>query len=153
MGIVIRSATLKDLKRVYAIELASFTNPYPEWYFTLLLGVAGELFTVAEYDGEIVGYSVAVLRTGGVCHLVSIAVDPRYRGRGIGARLLQDTEDRCKRIGARSIILEVSHKNLVAYMLYSSRGYEPLRFIKDYYGKGDHAILLLKIFKPNRNIG
>jgi GNAT superfamily N-acetyltransferase len=50
---------------------------------------------IAEYLGKIVGFSVSVLHDGTwvpnpVCHLEDLFVDPTFRGKGAGRRLIQD---------------------------------------------------------------
>lgn len=50
---------------------------------------------IAEHLGKIVGFSVSVLHDGTwvpdpVCYLEDLFVDPMFRGKGVGRRLIQD---------------------------------------------------------------
>lgn len=143
-GLAIREARQGDLDAIAAIEYASFSKPYPPWYLALLLQMAGRYFLVAEQGGEVLGYAVAVPLKTRVCHLVSIAVAPQARRRGIGTRLLQELERRCIDGGHESMMLEVEYTNLAAQRLYIRSGYRYAEVLPDYYGPGRHAIHMVK---------
>ena len=142
--LVIREARQGDLDAVAAIEYASFSKPYPPWYLALLLQMAGRYFLVAEQGGEVLGYAVAVPLKTSACHLVSIAVAPQARKRGIGTRLLQVLEKRCVDAGYEAIVLEVEYTNLAAQRLYTRNGYRYAEVLPDYYGPGRHALHMVK---------
>jgi len=69
----------------------------------------------------------------------SIAVDPRYRGRGVAKALLDTTLTvlRAKNCGA--LRLMVSTANATAIRFYLQYGFVRTRRVKDYYGKGRDA--------------
>src|SRR5258708_26860280 len=61
-------------------------------YFTQLLNNASALCLIAEYDGKIVGYAAANLKTFGhrksrYLEVENIGVIPDYRSKGIGTKL------------------------------------------------------------------
>lgn len=144
MDIGIRSARLEDLEQIYRIEIESFKIPYPLEYLYLLLSLAGDLFIVAVRCNEIVGYAVGLLRIDNTGHIVSIAVANKYRGRGIGKRLLQELERRLKDKGAKRFRLEVRVSNRIAINLYLKLGYRIDRVIPRYYPDGEDAYLMIK---------
>ena len=147
-SLLVRSAGSEDMDAVEAIEVSSFTNPYPRWFLELLLALAGGKFLVAELCGRIAGYAVAVTREGGVCHLVSIAVAAPLRGRRIGAALLASIEQLCVEDGAVAVTLEVEAGNEPAIRLYRGFGFLELGMLPDYYGPGRHAHLMAKPLCP-----
>lgn len=53
----------------------------------------------------------------------SLAVDPAYRGRGVGTALLQKAEERAKSMGKRTMSLGVIGENAGAIRLYERQGY------------------------------
>lgn len=57
------------------------------------------------------------------CHLFFIA--SLLPGRGYGSKLLKDVEEECRRLGGRSVMLEVDLENR-ALTFYARRGYRPL---------------------------
>ena len=72
---------------VLAIEGASFaTDAYPESLFRLYAADRRTLFLIAETAGQKVGYIIARVDRWGA-EIVSIAVQPSVRNRGIGSAL------------------------------------------------------------------
>ncbi len=91
-----------------------------------------DLFLVAESGGDIIG---AVLggydgRRGLMYHL---AVRPGYRGRGVGAALMQALEERLRAKGCIRYYLLVTPDNAEAIRFYERRGWERLELYV--YGK------------------
>lgn len=78
----------------------------------------------AKYAGEIVG-TVALKHHGdGVYELTKMAVTERFRGAGIGRRLMQASIEKYDEIGGSALYLE-SHSSLTpALNLYESVGFE-----------------------------
>ena len=89
---------------------------------------------------EILGYYVLLFRArSAVARLYSIAVDGRYRGRGIAQSLLADAERTSRRQGLARLSLEVREDNAAAIRLYERRGYVLNGRIADYYADGAGA--------------
>lgn len=67
---------------------------------------------------------LAIVRAiGDQADLLTICVDPDYRGKGIGRRLLAASEEAAHRLGAAIIFLEVAENNERATCLYRQAGY------------------------------
>ena len=60
----------------------------------------------------------------GAAWIYAIEVDPDFRGRGLGRRLLAAAEHEALRLGASAIALNVFGSNHVARHLYESSGYD-----------------------------
>jgi GNAT superfamily N-acetyltransferase len=87
--------------------------------------VGGATFVVA--DDQVWCGLAAVFGDGDdvfLCHLVSMWVDPRYRGRGLGRDLLAAGIDWARHRGARQLRLGVVDGNSAAG-LYRQAGFEP----------------------------
>ena len=69
--------------------------------------------------------------------LLSIAVDPRHQGRGIGRQLLSVHFARLAAHGAREVFLEVEQGNSVAIHLYEQFGFAKVGERAGYYAKKD----------------
>ncbi|GBF08496.1 N-terminal acetyltransferase [Aeropyrum pernix] len=80
-----------------------------------------------------------------VGHLVSIAVRPGFRGRGIGSKLLSETVRVMKNVyRVDAIFLEVRVSNMPAIRLYEKFGFRKVRRIKGYYRDGEDAFVMVK---------
>jgi len=107
-------------------------------------------YVVLETDEGIVGY--AGLDHGGeVADVMTIAVAPAGRGRGLGSRLLAELEDRARRRGAAYLMLEVRADNTAARGLYARSGFAELAVRRRYYQPGDvDALVLRKPLYPSQ---
>ena len=97
-------------------------------------------FLVARADGQIVGCVIGDVH-GGQSRIISICVDPDWRRRRIGARLLAAAE---QRLPEGNLILMVESGNDGAQLLYRDCGYLPVGESRDYYGRGRNGIWMQK---------
>lgn len=139
-----REAVRADLLTVFRIEKASFPQPWPYRAFERYLGEPG--FLVAEAGG-VVGYVVAdCMPNHGrpLGHVKDIAVAPDYRGRGVGAALLERAIETLRERRARSVKLEVRASNDSALGLYHRFGFVHRRTSPGYYADGENALVLVR---------
>lgn len=140
----IRHVNDRDISEVYNIELKSFKYPYPLHLFIIYLKLFPELFLVVECENRVVGYGIAVIEPGKTGHIVSIAIDPKYRGLGLGKALMKELEGKLKTYGAMKVKLEVSVNNNIAINLYKSLGYKITKRMSRYYPDGSDAYVMIK---------
>lgn len=85
---------------------------------------------VAEYDGDVIGYSYAAVEDydymalrgpAGVLH--DVIVEPAYRGRGVGRLLLEASLEFLKSRGAPRVVLTTAEQNEPAKRLFASAGF------------------------------
>lgn len=133
-----------ELDEIYSIEIASFRDPYPRAYLYLLYKLAGDLFLVAREGRRVVGYAVGLIRKGRVGHVVSIAVVPEYRRRGIGERLLKELLRKFEERGCERARLEVGVTNEAAIKLYRKLGFKIVRKIERYYRDGEDCYVMYR---------
>ncbi|ACS34557.1 ribosomal protein S18-alanine N-acetyltransferase [Thermococcus gammatolerans] len=141
--VTIRPARLFDISEIMRIERESFREAYPRGLFLVFLENNPETFLVAEYNGKVIGYVMAYLRPDLEGHIMSIAVDERYRGNGIGSALLTEAINRLIARGARYIGLEVRVSNEKAIKLYERFGFRKVKRIIGYYSDGEDAYYML----------
>ena len=90
----------------------------------------------AELEVEVGGF-LLWRRAADEAEIVTLAVRPEARRRGLGGRLLGRTMDRAREQGVTRLFLEVADDNLAALALYGSRGFEPVGKRPDYYARPD----------------
>jgi ribosomal-protein-alanine N-acetyltransferase len=134
------------MDRIMQIESDSFgEDAYDRNLFAEYQRTFGELFLVAEAAGKVRGYAVAALR-GGRAELVSIAVDPKARGKGVASTLLKSTLRRVRLRRAGKISLMVRAANHGAAALYERFGFHKVRRVRDYYEDGEDGLLMFLRF-------
>ena len=143
--VLVREMEEKDIDGVLKIEELSFTTPWSKEAFTLEV-TANNLakYVVAEKDGRIVGYGgVWLIIDEG--HITNIAVEPQYRGQGIGNFLVEKLINICKDRGITNMTLEVRKSNIVAQSLYKKYGFKECGIRPGYYSDTkEDAIIMWK---------
>ncbi len=99
-------------------------------------------FIVAEMNGFVVGFVVGFMAAEETGRIFSLAVDPKYQNRGIGAFLLKEIIDVFKKAGAGEIILEVRMGNIKAKRFYERHGFYQTGIAEKYYNDGESACLM-----------
>jgi len=140
----IRGFETHDLKRVMEIEDESFLNGDAGLYLELCGGWP-EGFLVAENAGTMIGFVVLVLTLDGDGRIFSLAVDRRYRAKGVGRALLNAAFKTLRKEKIAYLWLEVRASNLVAQRLYRSMAFIEVDFIPFYYKDGEGAIRMWKV--------
>ncbi|HUS05252.1 MAG TPA: ribosomal protein S18-alanine N-acetyltransferase [Bryobacteraceae bacterium] len=135
--ILIRQAGARDFRRILEIENASFgTDAWDREIFLAYLRDYPDLFFVARLGRRICGYAVTCMdRTS--AELASIAVDPDFRGHGVGRSLLRHTASRLRRGGMDRWWLTVRTGNETAIAFYCRFGFTRVRRVRGYYEDGE----------------
>jgi len=128
----------------------AFDPAYGEaWTLSQLAGVMtmpGTWLTIARVDAAVFGFAL-VRSVLDECELLLLAVQPQWRGRGVGRALLTDSLKTARRRGIRSMNLEVRASNN-AIKLYENIGFEYVHLRPSYYRGQDgqlHDALSLRL--------
>lgn len=127
-------------QRLFAIESSVFTEDrYNLELFRHLCEDNRDLLLVARLGNRTIGYVMGELHPRGA-EVVSLAVAPGYRNRGIGRRLMRRLLNRMERGGIVRVFLMVREGNTAAIALYRSLGFRRVRRVPGYYGDGECGI-------------
>jgi ribosomal-protein-alanine N-acetyltransferase len=147
----IRPMRAEDIPQVHAIDQKSFTMPWSERSYRYELNSNPASFLwVAEYlpddpkKSKVVGLIVVWLVVD-EAHIATIAVDPDFRRRAIGRRLLNTALFTSWRKGMLRATLEVRAGNLIAQNLYRSLGFTEVGRRYHYYRDNNEDALLLTV--------
>lgn len=128
-----------------ALHARCFAAAPPPWSAPAFAGLLAqaETFLVATPTGFAVGRAAA-----GEAELLTIAVDPAARRRGVGRDLLARFEAEARARGAAEAFLEVAEGNAAARALYAGAGYAVAglrpRYYRDGAGGAEAALTLRK---------
>jgi ribosomal-protein-alanine N-acetyltransferase len=140
---IIREFKRPDVKRVMEIEFSSFEDPYPSHILVDIFNL-GAGFLVAQQDNIVVGYIIFWIRFEDEGHIISLAVDARYRRRGIASKLLKSTTEIFSRYTVKKLKLEVRSGNKAARKFYQNMGFVEKKVIDSYYDDGEDAVVMEK---------
>ncbi len=137
----LRTMERSDVPAVAGLEVASFDEPWSEGVLADELSLADRRYVVAEdTTGVIVGYG-GLMKVGEDAHVLTLAVHPDHRRRGIGTRLLLWLVDTAIGEGVANLTLEVRVSNEPAQGLYRRFGFEPVGVRPKYYRDEDALIM------------
>ncbi|MDQ7039281.1 MAG: ribosomal protein S18-alanine N-acetyltransferase [Aquificota bacterium] len=141
MELRIREMKEEDLPRVYAINRLSFTtDAWSEEAMQREFRLPYSLRFVVESGGEIVAYAFVWLIKG-EAFLMTLAVAPEWRGKGVGKWFLRKIVERLKG-KAEVVSLDVRKSNIPAIRLYRSLGFKVVRERLRFYSDGENALLM-----------
>jgi ribosomal-protein-alanine N-acetyltransferase len=133
----------EHIPTVLEIETLSFTTTWPANAF------ANELaenklahYFIGKLDGNVVAY-------GGIwviledSHITTIAVQPDYRGRGLGEQMLTHLLDEAMARNASWITLEVRESNEIAQKLYRKYGFTNVSVRRAYYSDNNENAVVM----------
>ncbi len=149
---IIRRCDPSDIIPVMEINLKTLPEHYSDYFYESLLAELPEAFLVAEIEKKLVGYIMCKIEYGfsnfkklGFVkkgHVVSIAVLPDYRKKGIGRALVEESIAGVKLKKSDELYLEVRCSNNEAIKLYEKLGFVIKQRLKAYYRDGEDAYLM-----------
>jgi [ribosomal protein S18]-alanine N-acetyltransferase len=149
---VIRRCDPSDIIPVMEINLKTLPEHYSDYFYESLLAELPEAFLVAEAGRKLVGYLMCKIEYGfsnfkklGFVkkgHVVSVAVLPEHRKKGIGRALIEEGVTGVKLKKADELYLEVRCSNNEAIRLYEKLGFLIKQRLKAYYRDGEDAYLM-----------
>jgi ribosomal protein S18 acetylase RimI-like enzyme len=148
---MIRAATLDDLDALVAIEKRCFeTDRISRRNFRYLLTKANAVTLLDEDAGVVRGYAMLLFNIGtSLARMYSYAVDPPFRGQGLGQGLVQACEALALEHDCVSLRLEVRPDNVASIGLFEKNGYRYLEVVPDYYEDHADALRFEKMLVPH----
>ena len=135
------------LARLHATSFADAWSA--EWIAKLLAQPGAFAFLV---DGDSGGF-VLVRAAGGEAEILTLAVAPAARRRGIGSALISAACRQAQEMGADTMFLEVSRSNEAAITLYTRLGFREVGRRRGYYtepgrSNEDALVYCVKLPRP-----
>lgn len=140
-----------DLDSLVRLERACFAQPWTRGQLAeeiqptsrkINLGLFGE-------GGALIAATLARMDAD-ILSILSVAVFPEARGRGLGRFLVRELIDLARLRGATQADLEVRVSNAPAIGLYAEEGFVPVGRRRRYYSDGEDALLMsLLLRKPD----
>ena len=150
----LRKFTPDDLQGVMQINRLTLPENYTDYFFIDLHERFPETFIVAEENEKIVGYIMCRVEVGlsnfglsGLIrkgHVVSIAVLPESRRKGVAQALINAAIEGMQGYKAKQIYLEVRVTNDAGIGLYKKMGFDISRTVNGYYSDGEAAYVMSK---------
>jgi [ribosomal protein S18]-alanine N-acetyltransferase len=119
---VVEPATLRDVRRLVQLHGASFHRGWGENEFEQMLRERNTLLHRLRQGGAVIGFAVSRIAAD-EAEILSIAVAPSHRGRGLSRELFLTHLGHLAGRGVRTVFLEVEENNQPARKLYERAGF------------------------------
>ena len=153
----LRGCGHEDIPLVIGINERTLPENYPLFFYKQILERYTRAFTLAYQESnpkELVGYimwrtergpSAFGLKQVKKGHLVSLAVLPEHRRKGVATALMNRSMRVVEDYGIKEYVLEVRVSNMAAINLYENAfGFEKIKIISHYYRDGEDAFYMCK---------
>jgi len=137
----ISEATKADIGALAAVHAASFRRGWSEDEFQRLLFDRNIIAHRTMMGRTLIGFIISRL-IGNEAEILSLAVAPGWRGRGLSRPLLDLHLRRLAGLGAHTLFLEVDKENAPARRLYQRAGFYEVGQRQGYYDSGAAALVL-----------
>jgi ribosomal-protein-alanine N-acetyltransferase len=136
-GLHVEPAETRDAKDLARIHGQSFYRGWPTADFQSFLEDRNTpAYIACDAKRRIAGF--ALIRTvADEAELLTIAVEPRWRGKGVGRALMEAAFADLMMSPARRMFLEVDEQNHAAIRLYEKLGFSTISSRKGYYPRAD----------------
>jgi len=147
LPIRIREYNSADEEQVYKINQESLEISF-RYYYEIFHKTDPDLFLVAEYEEEIIGF--ILVKDGenfgeeNTAIIYAIAVSSNYRNQGIGTQLVNAIFNALRPRGIIKLFLHVRVGNEGAIKFYETLGFKKIQKIKEFYSWGEDAHRMFK---------
>lgn len=136
-GLHIEPAQAKDADAVAKLHAQGFYRGWPrEDFAAYIAGHGTPLYVACDSKRRIAGFAM-VRHLGEEAELITIAVDRKWRAKGIGLALMRALFDDLLMSPAKKLFLEVAADNVAALRLYTRLGFAKVSERKGYYPRPD----------------
>ncbi|MFD0916948.1 ribosomal protein S18-alanine N-acetyltransferase [Pseudahrensia aquimaris] len=136
VDVMILPGSVDNIAELAHLHQEGFRRGWTEDEMIALMEKPENIFLVAKVVGKpklpIVGFNI-MRETAEEAEILSIAVDPAWRGRDIGERLMREAINRLLADRVPALLLEVDENNLGAVRLYEKLGFKQVGSRPGYY--------------------
>jgi ribosomal-protein-alanine N-acetyltransferase len=140
-GVEFGAARREDLEGVAGLAAATLREAWSETGFAEMLGMPGAVCLVARAPDRTLAGFVFGQRVLDELHVLSLAVEPAWRRRGVACALLEAALGEPPSL---HVLLEVRPSNVVARSFYRALGFAEVGRRSGYYPNGEDALLLTR---------
>jgi ribosomal-protein-alanine N-acetyltransferase len=131
---MVAEASVEDAPALAAVHAAAFPAPWTAEAMAALLNAPG-VHALLSHDGPGLTGFILMRAVADEAEVLTLAVAPAHRRRGVGRALLQAGLERAAAAGAHSVFLEVADDNVAAVALYAQADFATVGRRTAYYAR------------------
>lgn len=136
-GLHIEPAETRDAEALARLHARGFHRGWPrEDFASYIMSRDTPLYVACDARRKIAGFAMLRLAAD-EAELITIAVDPKWRRKGVGAALMRALLEDLTMTPARKLFLEVAADNQPALQLYARNGFRKISERQGYYARPD----------------
>lgn len=149
-GLHIEPGEARDSDAMARLHAQGFYRGWPREDFASFLAEKNTpAYIACNANRKTVAGFALIRQAGDEAELLTIAVDPKWRSKGVGAALMRAFLDDLRLSPTRSVFLEVDEKNLPAVKLYRRFGFAEVGRRTGYYKKADGSEATALVMRAN----
>lgn len=121
-----------DIPVIANLEKRFFSTPWGASALESAIENSSEVFWIATKGSETIGY-LGFMHGFESADILTVCIDPSYRGQGYGQTLLRFCLDQMRNDGVEKVFLEVRQSNTPARSMYEKEGFAYLNKRINYY--------------------
>jgi [ribosomal protein S18]-alanine N-acetyltransferase len=134
----------EHIEKVLEIEKRSFITPWTKKMINETLSSSISMSFVIEETSLFLGY-IMLYSVLDEAHILNLAINPDYRGRGYASQLIRHVTGYCGKMGISDFFLEVRDSNIKAINLYRMFGFKVIGKRKGYYTDTHEDALVMQL--------
>ena len=141
----LRRVTNDDLADLVTLDRTCFAGciAYTKGQFRSFLSLKNNIGYLIEKEERVIAF-ILTTWSRDAAEIITVDVDPAYRRKRLGTKMLHRIERELKSRGILTECLHVSVGNIPAVEFYQNEGFEVLDRIKDYYRDEGDALFMVK---------
>jgi len=151
--VILAPVRVGDAEALARTHAGSFDTAWSAQDIEVLLGAPGG-FAWAAWEADppasVSGFLLA-RAIAGEAEILTLAVDPSHRRKGVARALIEASAATAVAAGAQTMFLEVAADNPAALGLYRSAGFEPVGSRKGYYARPGGATIDALVLRRTLN--
>ena len=128
----VEPAIVADAELLASLHARSFSDRWSAPFIARLIASPGAVALIAREEGAPCGF-ILVRVAADEAEILTLAIDPARRRRGLGRALVAEAAARACDGGARAMFLEVETGNDAAHALYAGLGFREVGRRRGYY--------------------
>lgn len=141
---IFRKGILEDIKQIAELETQTFSDAWTSQSIKDTFSQKQAFITIVQLAGFVAGYCI-IYHVPEEAEIARIAVDSRFRRRGLGKGLLDYTCSCCRQMQIDRMLLDVRESNAPARAFYKKYGFKTDGVRKNFYEMPKENAILMSL--------